>query len=61
MNATTASKIAVALASIAFLLLVCAEALRVAHGKSVDIFHVLFGVGLLAFTISMVGRSAPRS
>ncbi len=42
-----------ALAGLAFILMVCAETLRIAHGKSVDYFHVLFGIGMLAFIIAI--------
>lgn len=58
MNTSTTSRIAVVLAVVALLLLIDAEALRIAHGKSVDIFHVLFGIGMLAFTVSLAGRSS---
>ncbi|MDQ6808702.1 MAG: hypothetical protein M3Z64_04670 [Verrucomicrobiota bacterium] len=56
MNVTTTSRLAIILAVIALLLLVVAEGLNVAHGKRVDVFHALFGLGMLAFTISLVGR-----
>ncbi len=59
-NAATSSRVAVVLACVALLLLICAEAIRVVRGESIDIFHVFFGLGLLAFTIHLLGRSSRK-
>ncbi|MBA2586265.1 MAG: hypothetical protein H0U99_07260 [Chthoniobacterales bacterium] len=61
MDSSTSSKIALVLAGIAFLLMVCAEVLRVSHGRRIDFFHVLFGVGMLAFMIAIAGRGGRKS